>query len=127
MRRGFSLIYAIFVLVLMSTIMLYSLKTSAQDIKVSTDEHIRAQMRLYAQSAIELGTLWLSGDQARSSAESDLNITFDDNYFFFIHFTPLQGAVSIEDSNGTVLADIIGKTPPSDINYTITQRLLIKP
>lgn len=57
MRRGFSLIMAIIFLVLVATIGMFSLNTSAVTAKQTTDIFLREQAELLAQSATELAIL----------------------------------------------------------------------
>ena len=57
MRRGFSLIMAIIFLVLVATIGMFSLNTSAITAKQTTDIFLREQAELLAQSATELAIL----------------------------------------------------------------------
>ena len=54
MRRGFSLIIAIIFLVLVATIGMFSLNTSAVTAKQTTDIFLREQADLLAQSATEV-------------------------------------------------------------------------
>lgn len=57
MRRGFSLIIAIIFLVLVATIGMFSLNTSAVTAKQTTDIFLREQAELLAQSATEVAIL----------------------------------------------------------------------
>ena len=57
MRRGFSLIIAIIFLVLVATIGMFSLNTSAVTAKQTTDIFLREQADLLAQSATEVAIL----------------------------------------------------------------------
>jgi len=126
MRRGFSLVYAIFVVVLMGSLMVYSLNISSEGAKTASDEHIKMQMKLYKESAIELTMLWMSGDKARSEKNGSLNIRFDDKYDFNISITTLD-VKEIKESIGTVMADIVGSTNFLNENYAITERVVLKP
>ena len=126
-RSGFSIIYSIFIVVVLGTILTYSLHISSLSAKSISDEHIKIQLKLYLESATELTMLWLSGDKTRSQNESNLSIAFDNLYEFNISITPINEASNIQDLNGSVIADIIGKTTFLDTPYTTTKRVLLKP
>lgn len=126
-RRGVGLIYAIIVLLAIATITTYSLYNSSQIVKVTTDEHIRIQMDLYLRSAAEWTILWMQQDRDYSQKEQNVSLKID-SYEFNISTMPITGSHSIEESNGTVLVDIIGRVNIDGMdNFRVTKRYLLKP
>lgn len=133
MRRGFGLVYAIVILVLIGTIGIYTLELSGRSVKSVSDEHIKIQLQLYMKSAVEYALLWLSEDKRRSKPSafglgdhSDLNITYDTNYA--VQIRAWETTLEIPESNGTVILDVRGsfaKTGAEPI--VITRRLIVKP
>lgn len=131
-RNAIGIMYAIFVMLVIAGIATYSLSISAQTTKVAVDEHIKIQLQLYKKSAIELGLLWLSGEQTRSNptngtgGSSDYNISFDGQYHFSMRFWETD-TDSIVESNGTVIMDLTGYTDVLDEPIRITERRILKP
>jgi len=60
MRKAFGLVYAIMVLVLISTLGILSLEFATKSVKTISNEHIKIQLKLYMDSAIEYALLWMS-------------------------------------------------------------------
>jgi len=101
MKRGFSLIMAIIFLVLVATIGMFSLNTSAVTAKQTTDIFLREQAELLAQSATELAILDLletdfikdckAGKEIISSFfPKDLNnISLATKTLFFLSYLPI--------------------------------------
>lgn len=107
MRKGFGIVYAVVILVLIATIAVYMLEISGRNAKTAADEHIRMQLRLYMKSSLEYALLWMGTDRSRSQNVQDLNITYDDHYHIAIRIEPV-GDVLPPESNGTVVIDQIG-------------------
>lgn len=126
-RNGFGIIYAIIVLVLVSTIAVYTLSLSSKTVKSVSNEHIKLQLELYRNSAIEYAILWMNEDKTRSQNPngSDLNISFD-NYHFQIKMFA-TALTDIPESNGSVILDIVGRTDVDIEPIISTRRVVVKP
>ena len=133
MRRGFGIIYAIVILVLVATIGIYTLELSSRSVKSVSDEHIKIQMQLYMNSAVEYALLWLSESQQHSNPSdfglgdwSDLNISYENRYNFQLRM--YETHLNVPESNGTVLLDIVGRfDDPNAESIVVSKRLLVKP
>lgn len=125
-RRGFALIYAITVVVALASIASFALYTSSLTAKQVADEHIRIQLKLYMESALEYTLLWISGDQSRSQTPGSLGFTFDGDYDVNVSITPMDLS-HIAESNGTVLLDAVGRTTVTGETIRITKRTVQKP
>ena len=128
MRKAFGLIYAIMVLVLISTLGILSLEFATKSVKTISNEHIKIQLKLYMDSAIEYALLWMSEDKDRSTGSNykDLNITYDNNYQIIMRINHIQDSLP-KESNGSVVIDMIGNYSNQDINISISKRLSVKP
>lgn len=126
-RNGFGIIYAIIVLVLMSTIAVYTLSLSSKTVKSVSNEHIRLQLELYRNSAIEYAILWMNEDKTRSQDPngSNLNISFD-NYHFQVKMFATT-LTDIPESNGSIILDIVGRTDVDIEPIVVAKRVVVKP
>ena len=125
-RSGFALIYAIAVVVALASIATFALYTSSLTAKQVADEHIRIQLRLYMESALEYTLLWMSGDRNRSRRADTLDFLYDNDYDVNVSITPLN-LDFIAESNGTVLLDVVGQTTITGETIRITKRTVQKP
>ena len=107
MRRGFGVVYAVLILVIIATIAVYTLEMSSKNAKSASDEHLRMQLRLYMNSSVEYALLWMSANRSRSQNMQDLNITYDDLYHVRLHIEPV-GDILPPESNGSVILDALG-------------------
>lgn len=126
-RNGFGIIFAIIVLVLVSTIAVYTLSLSSKTVKSVSNEHIKLQLELYRNSAIEYAILWMNEDKTRSQNPngSDLNISFD-NYHFQVKMFATT-LTDIPESNGSVILDIVGRTDVDIEPIIVARRVVVKP
>ncbi len=76
MRKGFGLITAIIVLVVVSTLMTLMISLSATSVKQTTDVFFKEQAELLARSAVEYGLLAISGHENNVSCVENINITY---------------------------------------------------
>lgn len=125
MRRGFSLIIAIIFLVLVATIGMFSLNTSAVTAKQTTDIFLREQAELLAQSATEVAILNLlqrnfstdcpitAGNEIivnqpfPDAANTLFNVTVRVDRLFGTIGTCVGSAISTPGSVGTVILDTV--------------------
>jgi len=134
------MVYAIFVVLLLAGIAVYSLSISAQSTKVQTDEHARIQMGLYMDSAIELTLLWLSENQGRSW--DNPAVAGDESSRFNIQFNNRGASYDVNvtcwkipdtdnpENNGTVIMDLNGSTDDATLTgetLRMTRRTVQKP
>lgn len=78
MRRGFGLITAIIILVVVSTLMSLMISLSATSVKQTTDIFFKEQAELLARSAVEYGLLAISGHENNVTCIENINITYPD-------------------------------------------------
>ncbi len=127
MRRGFGIVYALVILVLIATIAIYSLELSGSNAKSTSDEHVRMQLQLYMNSSVEYALLWMSADPARSQNPSDMNLSYDTLYRFSLHIEPVTAYLPAE-SNGTVMLDVLGLFDDGVHEpLQVAKRLAVKP
>ncbi len=118
MRRGFSLLTAIFVILLIGSLLYLALSMSTTTVKRTEDLFKKEQARLLARSATEYELLRISGYDFSGGCYSGENYTFngiDVNTTIryigsgFPASCALPGANAIQtvDSNGTILIDVI--------------------
>jgi hypothetical protein len=128
MRKAFGLVYAIMILVLISSIGILSLEFATKSVKTVSNEHIKIQLKLYMDSAIEYALLWMSTDKSKSTGSNykDLNITYDKYYKIIMRINHIQDYLP-KESNGSVMIDMIGKYSNQDINISMSRRICVKP
>ncbi|MFP4333741.1 MAG: hypothetical protein ACLFQJ_10620 [Campylobacterales bacterium] len=137
-KNGSILLYAIAILVLLATLGAYALQFASVNQRVSFDDFAKIQMELYARSAAEFGVLWMQYGYNRSQTKGSVEITYDNLYDFNITIHPIH--TSIEDSNGTVVMDIVGVMKAQEKGYEegegpiegttpyrYTKRIVVKP
>ncbi len=141
-KRGFAMIMAIILIVVLSTIMAYTLTLTTQTTKQTGDLYLREQAVLLAQSAAEYTLLAISGYNRGTNGNTtclgvvnayypnntnpifDINVTIgyiglDCKNFDINH--PENGynyisAITTPESNGTVLLDIAVATHDGNIS-----------
>ena len=118
MRQAFSLLTAIFVILLIGSLLYLALSMSTTTVKRTEDLFKKEQARLLARSATEYELLRISGYDYSSGCYTGENYTFngiDVNTTIryigsgFPASCALSGANTIQtvDSNGTILIDVI--------------------
>ena len=130
-RKGFAMIMAIVVIVVLTTIMAISLNLTSQTTKQTTDLYLREQAVLLAQSAAEYTLLAISGHDRGTNGNtnclgavnaeypSSTNPIFDVNVSIsYIGLNCVNGynyipSITTPESNGTVLLDITVTSAPS--------------
>jgi hypothetical protein len=80
MRRGFGLITAIIILVVVSTLMTLMISLSTSSVKQTTDLYFKEQAELLARSAVEYGLLAISGHENNVSCIENINITYGNTH-----------------------------------------------
>ncbi len=123
MRKAFSLITAIIILVVMATLLVLTLSLSMQTSKQTGDIYLKEQAQLLARSATEYALLAISGHErnittgcveninitypSATAAEYDINITimYIGNNMPCTNARELDDAIATTDSNGTVIID----------------------
>lgn len=71
-KRGFSMLTAIAVIVLMAVIAMYVTTTAGQSVKVTTDQYRKEQAIFYAKSYTEYAIMAISADAARMNGTNCL-------------------------------------------------------
>ena len=150
MRRGFGLIQALIVIVLISGLMMMVLKYAKYSIKQTKDLYIRESAELFMNSAVELSLLAIQGYKRNSTNHclSDVNITSSDQRFSadvnITKYYLLQGSqdcgycgslcqpMQTEDSHGMVMLEITVETNSSNpknhgTNIILRRRTLQRP
>ena len=128
MRRGFTLLSAIFLMVLVATLMVLAFSLSAQTKKQTGDIYMREQAYLLGRSATEFALLAISGHDNDVDCINDIDMEFpEEDPVYDINLTlyylgrglpagcrTLDNAVATDESNGTVMIDtIVSYTDPA--------------
>ncbi|MGD9595638.1 type II secretion system protein [Wolinella succinogenes] len=125
MRGGFGLIYAIIVMVLIGTLLAFSLRFSSEGSRVSLDEHAQIQLKLYEKSVVEMAILRLQkGDAPPTPPNDPWSWSFPSGYNFQV------STLAINTPQRIYLLDIKGEvTLPLGDDYplTLTSRRIVKP
>ena len=144
MRSAFSMITAIFVIVLMATVAMLILSTSGKMVKETTTQYQREQAMLLAKSYTEYAILAVTANDHNSSNCLD-NITgnygdynVDVNISYIGNSANLKGFCSRELDNSVatpksplnIIVDVFVRYPdydhPNDLNMTYHRRSLQK-
>lgn len=118
MRRGFSLITAIIILVAVATLLVLMLSLSSQTAKQTGDIYLKEQVDLLAKSATEYALLAISGHDNSHNCIERINMTYPGyeinmslNYIGTdLNCTAdheLADDIATAESNGTVIIDTI--------------------
>ncbi|MDD3325267.1 MAG: hypothetical protein PHN38_09140 [Sulfurospirillaceae bacterium] len=127
MRRGFGLVQALIVIVLISGIMMIAMKYATLSVKQTSDVYVREGAELFMSSAIEATLLAISGYQRDATNgcleqvnvlskdaryKADVNIT---GYFLLagsadIGYCDRNISIQTEDSHGMVMLEIVVET-----------------
>ncbi len=125
MRGGFGLIYAIIVMVLIGTLLAFSLRFSSESSRVSLDEHAQIQLKLYEKSVTEMAILKLQkGDTPPEFPNDPWSWSFPGGYNFQV------STLEVNASQRIYLLDIKGEVtlPLGDGHpLTLTSRRIVKP
>ncbi|WP_201353902.1 type IV pilus modification PilV family protein [Hydrogenimonas urashimensis] len=125
MRRGFTLLSAIFLMVLVATLMVLAYSLSAQTKKQTGDIYMQEQAQLLARSATEFALLAVSGHDNTADCIDQINLrypqgspVYDINMtlYYIGNGLPcshiLANGIATAESNGTILID-------TSVSYTI--------
>jgi len=140
MRRGFGLITAIIILVIVSTLMSLMISLSSTSVKQTTDIFFKEQAELLAISAVEYGLLALSGHNNSVNCVENVNISYPNTLvptheanltFYYIYdkdTTPtcnniLASNIETSMSNITVIVDV--RVAVRQDNTGITEPIVI--
>ena len=131
-KRGFGILQALIFLVLVSFLMMISLKTASVGVKHVSDSYLKERAELFMYSAIENSVLAIEGYERNSSSKCLESIKFYDKnnstarfiattkilryYCYDMSDCPCDNAVKIdtEDSHGTVLMSTVVETNPNN-------------
>lgn len=92
MRKAFSMITAIFIIVLMATVGAFILNISAKSVKSTVLQFKREQAILYARSYTELSIMDATTASAGNNAARTLTGTADGNYSISVTSSPISGS-----------------------------------
>ncbi|WP_373069575.1 hypothetical protein [Sulfurimonas sp.] len=129
-RSGFAMIMAVGVIILISTIMLLSLNTTASTSKRTVDLFLYEQTELHAKGAIEYALYDIATNGCQNSRNiSELDGVYDINISMKYSYTNETGAnttssngctnltpttaITTDEQNGTVMMDITVTVPSS--------------
>jgi len=129
MRRGFGLMQALMVIVLISGLMVVVMKYAQYSIKQTKDLYIRESAELFMNSAVELSLLAIQGYDRSAGCLHEINITSSDQRFnadvnitkYFLYHGEDGGnscdrnsSIETEDSHGMVMLEITVETNSSN-------------
>ncbi len=147
MRKGFSLITAIIIMMAVSVLMTMMISLSSVTVKSTMDIYFKEQAQLLARSAVEYAVLATSGHDNRQSCVEHVNVLYPsvDNPTHEMNVTlwylgngivncntVLDNNVSTDDSNLTAIVDVVvnvlennntGITEPIRIHKRTIQKL----
>jgi len=145
-RRGFGLLQALLVIVLVSGIMVIAMKYATVSIKQTKDLYIKESAELFMDSAVELAILAIQGYERNSTngCLHEVNITSSDKRFtadiniskYYLYKNPWNcdrnQTIQTADSHGMVMLQITvetNATHPKNANKKIklTRRTLQRP
>ncbi len=143
MRPAFTLISAIFLMVLIAVLMALSFSLSSQTTKQTGDLYLQEQGQLLAKSATEFALLAISGHENNVSCIEQINLQypqgapmFDINMtlYYFGNGLPatcntLSDSITTPESNGTVMIDTFVSYTNPENNETVRfhRRTIQKP
>lgn len=144
MRSAFTLITAIFLMVLVATLMALALSLSTQSVRQTGNLYLQEQAQLLAKGATEIAMLAVSGHDNSADCIETINMRFPEgNPLFDINLSLyyigtnlpchanhiLANNIASAESNGTVLIDTFVRYREPDSNESITyhRRTLQKP
>ncbi|WP_281950436.1 hypothetical protein [Nitrosophilus kaiyonis] len=143
MRKSFSLITAIIILVIISTLMVVMLSLSTQTAKQTGDIYLKEQVELLAKSATEYAILAIQGHDNKNSCINSINIKYpvstnpqydiNVSIYYIGNNLPcdsdhiLANNIATSDSNGTVIIDTIVTNLQSDEPIRYHRRTIQKP
>ena len=155
MRRGFGLVQALIVIVLISGVMVIAMKYAQVSVKQTGDLYARESAELFMDSAVELTLLAISGYDRRNGINpclQDVNITSaDERYKADVNITKyfvFQGndnnssifncaadrrqSIQTEESHGMVMLEVVVETNASHPknqgkHIRLTRRTLQRP
>lgn len=123
MRSGFSMLTAIFILVLIATVMTLMLMLTTTTADKTANIYLKEQTHLIARSATEFALLAASGhDYSGGTCLENINLSYDDynvsiQLYYIGNALPcnvshiLANNISTPDSNGTVIIDTVVTYP----------------
>ena len=146
MRRGFGILQALLVIVLVSGIVMIAMKYATISVKHTKDLYIKESAELFMDSAIELTLLAISGYDRNVSNDclEEVNITSSDGRFradiniskYFLYENPhncdRNKTIQTEDSHGMVMLEVRVESNSShpknkDTNIALYRRTLQRP
>ena len=144
MRRGFTLLSAIFLMVLVATLMALAFSLSSQTKKQTGDIYMQEQAQLLARSATEFALLAISGHDNRIDCIEQINMRYPKGSpIYDINMTLyyignallcngshlLDNNIATDESNGTVMIDTFDSYTRPDTNESVRfhRRTIQKP
>ncbi|HIP19953.1 MAG TPA: hypothetical protein EYG70_02375 [Sulfurimonas sp.] len=144
MRKGFGILQALLVIVMISGIMMIAMKYATISVKHTKDLYIKESAELFMDSAVELTLLAISGYDRSSDCLKEVNITSSDQRFnayiniskYYLHVDENCGSrtqyIQTEDSHGMVMLEVTvesNTTHPKNGNTIVklTRRTLQRP
>ncbi len=139
MRPAFTLLSAIFLMVLVAVLMTLSFSLSSQTVKQTADLYLREQAQLLAKSSTELAILAISGHDNSVNCINEMNLTqgsfeINMNLYYIGNALPagcntFNNNIATRESNGTVIIDTIVTYEEQDTNQTVRyhRRTIQKP
>ncbi|MGP1449827.1 MAG: hypothetical protein ACTTJS_01710 [Wolinella sp.] len=128
-RGGFGLIYAIIILVIIATLLAFSMRFSSSTVGSTFDEHARIQLRLFERSVMEMAILELQKNPNFKTKDFTLNA----EYKFTVVATRLDAErIFLLDVYGYVLppqhnASTNSEDIASNKRISISSRKIVKP
>jgi len=130
MRKGFGMLQALLVIVMVSGILVIAMKYATVSVKQTADVYVKEAGELFMDSAVEMSLLAISGydRNATNSCLEEVSVISPDKRFFAdinitkyyllensedcVHCGTLCEPIQSDDSHGMVMLEIIVQTDP---------------
>ena len=99
MRSGFSMITAIFIIVIMATVGIFVMNLSGKIVKSTTTQYMHEQAELYTKSYTEYAILAVTGNDRSSSCLQPISTTIDSYYRVRTHISYIVNGTEIDTSH----------------------------
>ena len=150
MRKGFGILQALLVIVMISGLLVIAMKYATVSVKQTADVYVKEASELFMDSAVEMSLLAISGydRNTTNSCLKEVSIISPDKRFFadvnITKYYLLEGSedcthcgglcepIKSDDSHGMVMLEVVVKTDPTHSknkgkDIRLTRRTLQRP
>jgi len=95
MRNGFSMVTAVFIIVIMATVGIFVMNLSGKIVKSTTTQYQHEQAELYAKSYTEYAILAVTGNDRSSDCLQTISTTIDNYYRVRTHISYIVNGTEV--------------------------------